>query len=100
MINAEYVAAADNRFAANTHNEYFGESLFSTEIMSIHNMGGTMADTHSIKQSGFPDEERHLADTLRLLDRALTKAQEDVARLDREYKETVFSWTFPPRYIH
>ncbi|MDD5832154.1 MAG: 3'-5' exonuclease [Clostridiales bacterium] len=47
-----------------------------------------MADTHSIKQSGFPDEERHLADTLRLLDRALTKAQEDVARLDREYKET------------
>ena len=35
----------------------------------------------------FPDELEHLNHTLKIIDTALTKAREDVLRLDQEYKE-------------
>lgn len=35
----------------------------------------------------FPDEIKHLDHTLKIISTALTKAKEDVLRLDQEYKD-------------
>lgn len=35
----------------------------------------------------FPDELEHLDNTLKIIDNALTKAGEDVLRLDQEYRD-------------
>lgn len=37
----------------------------------------------------FPDELNHLDYTLRIIDTALTKAREDVLRIDQEYKTVI-----------
>lgn len=58
-------------------------SLSDKREKDIRKWGKFMENQDTIP---FPDEVKHLNHTLKIIDTALTKAREDVLRLDREYR--------------